>query len=232
MFVPNGFLIRAALRKHFEAWVYSRGHSYYATGHVQQCLAFPAGEGDWMVQAKVRGSKADPYRVQVVLGIQGPTLTIKSSCTCAMVEDCKHAVAALLYAANHDTRLFGMSENVIPLPALPGQPELALPMPPKLDPAWELWLKNLEHTVAEKTVPEQPAAPPEEHLLYLLRTIWDGAMLELVTARPLKKGGVRRGSVASLQHRRRRIFSLARSHRGRPRFAQKNHAGAWQLQRA
>jgi SNF2 family DNA or RNA helicase len=191
MFVPNGFIIRAALRKQFEPWVYSRGHSYYATGHVQQCLAFPAGEGDWIVQANVRGSQPQPYRVQIVLGANGPFLTFKSTCTCSMKEDCKHAVAALLYAANNDVRLFGVStDNIILFPTQqPSQRELSLQLPPKLDPAWELWLKELEHTAAESTPTERPAAQAEEQLLYLLKLTWNATLIEVVTARPLKKGG-------------------------------------------
>jgi SNF2 family DNA or RNA helicase len=199
MFVPNGLIIRAALRKQFDAWVYSRGHSYYATGHVQQCLAFPVEGDGWIVQGSVRGSQREPYRVQVMLGTSGPALTIKGTCTCAMVEDCKHAVAALLYAANNDVRLFGASgDNIIPFPAQSHQTDLSLQLPPRLDPAWDTWLKHLEVAAANSAKNERPAPQVEENLLYLLKQAWDSVLVELVTAKPLKKGGYGVGRAYSL----------------------------------
>ncbi|HUR45302.1 MAG TPA: SWIM zinc finger family protein, partial [Candidatus Saccharimonadales bacterium] len=143
MYVPDGFVIRQALRKYFEGLIYARGQSYYATGRVQECAAAPAPRDRWLIQAKVIGSEIEPYRVQVTLSPKGPALHIESMCTCPFGGNCKHAVAALLYAANHHLRLFGPptrdTELVQELWDIPFTGQQAL----KLDHRWEWWLSKL-----------------------------------------------------------------------------------------
>ena len=201
MYVPDGFTIRLALRKYFEGWIYARGQSYYATGRVHECAAAP-GTGDrWLVQAKVMGSEPEPYRVQIALSPRGPSLHIESSCTCPFGGGCKHAVAALLYTANHDVRLFGPpSRGTTPQLELENWKEQA-PVHPAftLDPRWVLWLNKLEADVAaEGKVETKPPQPQQRSILYVLQPRYKALAIQLQSVRLLKKGGFGGLTVCSL----------------------------------
>lgn len=72
-----------------EAWV--KGLLYFEQGQVMRLKVSPEA-----VVARVRGTRATPYRTEVLWSRIGGRWQLGSQCSCPMVFDCKHVVAAAL----------------------------------------------------------------------------------------------------------------------------------------
>ena len=72
-----------------EAW--SKGVRYFERARVTQVKVAPTA-----VVARVQGTRATPYRTEVAWSHTGRGWQLDSQCTCPMVFDCKHVVAAAL----------------------------------------------------------------------------------------------------------------------------------------
>jgi uncharacterized Zn finger protein len=84
-----GFFSRSAVEK---------GHAYKAQGRVSD---LEISEDLKHVRAKVRGSLASKYRVDVELDFGHDRLDdLDGECSCPMAFNCKHVVATLLEALN------------------------------------------------------------------------------------------------------------------------------------
>lgn len=136
---------------------YDRGVAYARRGMVGRISVLRGGE---MLQAPVAGSAGRSYSTTVYLDFEdGEPIEWNSTCTCPMVEDCKHVVAVLVSArsaiapapdrhstpARHSTPpLF----DAAALQAHTGAPALA---PVRALPAWETLLTAI---TAESVAPE------------------------------------------------------------------------------
>lgn len=85
------------LRRRFGAQTLEKARAYAASGAVID-LRCMEGATDVELQARVRGTQAQPYRAKVTIDAPEGEVEFRSSCTCPMLLDCKHVVAALLVA--------------------------------------------------------------------------------------------------------------------------------------
>ena len=96
---------------------YDRGVAYARRGMVGRISVLRGGE---MLQAPVAGSAGRSYSTTVYLDFEdGELIEWNSTCTCPMVEDCKHVVAVLVSARS--------AIAPAPDPALDARPALDTP---------------------------------------------------------------------------------------------------------
>src|SRR6266571_1169787 len=97
----------AAVRAHFDAQTLAKGRVYQQQRRVQNCLVTLAESGGWLIAAHVRGSQPTPYGVEIELSTGGDAPPIiQGSCSCPMVEDCKHVAAVLLHVLEKPEQWF------------------------------------------------------------------------------------------------------------------------------
>jgi superfamily II DNA or RNA helicase len=75
-----------------------RGLDYARGGHVVEATIEPVDDQTERVTARVRGSAAVPYKVQVDVGRAERRVLIESRCDCPVGYNCKHGAAALIAA--------------------------------------------------------------------------------------------------------------------------------------
>src|SRR6266853_1977509 len=100
----------AVVRAHFDAHTLAKGRVYQHQSRVQNCLVTLAESGGWLIAADVRGSRPAPYGVEIELSTGGDgTPVIEGSCSCPMIEDCKHVAAVLLHLLEKPQQWFNPS---------------------------------------------------------------------------------------------------------------------------
>jgi len=166
------------LRKEIPAPYLTRGRAYQAGGRVRNLAV---RDGGARIGATVQGNRAKPYRTDVRLRNARGRVRIEGGCSCPMVFNCKHVAATLLEALAQRSSVT-VARSPAPDPA---------PPPATANYALQAWLENLERAAHGGG---KAAAPTEgERLLYILKLDRGlrqaRAWVEIVVARPLKRGG-------------------------------------------
>ena len=196
--------LRKAVHELFPVETLAKGSAYKAQHRVLECTMVK-GDG-WLVSARVRGSRARPYAVDVEILPEGDELDIFGTCACPQATDCKHVAAVLLQLLDWPVSAFGGAK-----PAVGGGGQLAL-LPedvgsgspvvaavPELNPQWQAWLRRVDGEVVRGT--EAEAGEDEEGpdwLVFYLRPQTGRLAVELGVVRRLKKGGYGKSRSASL----------------------------------
>ena len=89
-----------------------KGHTYRAQGRVK---ALEISEDLTHIRAKVRGSTASDYRVDIQLEFGPDRLAeLDGECSCPMTFNCKHVVATLLEALSGTPSVKPMAIQLVP----------------------------------------------------------------------------------------------------------------------
>ena len=157
-----------------------KGHAYQAQGRVS---ALEISEDLTHIRAKVRGSAASGYRVDIQLEFGRDRLAeLDGECSCPMTFNCKHVVATLLEALNGKQRPSGGT--------MAGeQKTLAPSVPPPLPYEVNEWLENFGRALRGDDYP----AELNQRLLYCLGPFQEGMhtpvlAVSLRSVRVLKAG--------------------------------------------
>ena len=86
------------LHEAFHELSLQRGLDYTRTGQVVEAHIEPVDDGAERVIARVRGSAAVPYEVQVDVARAERGVLLESHCDCPVGYNCKHGAAALIAA--------------------------------------------------------------------------------------------------------------------------------------
>ena len=184
----------AAVRAHFDAHTLAKGRVYQLQRRVRNCRTTQSESAGWLLAGDVRGTQPTPYDVEIELstGSDG-TPVIQGSCSCPMIEDCKHVAAVLLHALEKPEQWF----NPRTAPASDAAPSMVNSpfVGSRLDRPWEQWLRELEQSLPAVPGPSDAPAlrgqPPElpEEIRYILRPQPGKLKLDLAVVRRLKTGG-------------------------------------------
>ncbi|MGV1009571.1 MAG: SNF2-related protein [Dermatophilaceae bacterium] len=140
-------LSRADIESIVGSTTYQRGAAYARRGMVGPISVLRDGHG---LQARVAGSAGRAYSTTVALDVDdGNLIDWSSSCTCPMVEDCKHVVAVIL-SARTSTAAAPAREPGAARPA--GRTPSLAPVP--APPAWEALLRPITAVPTGSTCPE------------------------------------------------------------------------------
>jgi superfamily II DNA or RNA helicase len=141
------------------------------------------GPGAWEITAKVSGSAPQPYDVKVLCGDMMGRPFIKGRCSCPMLENCKHVLAAVLRALGSPPKIpqpavtlmlpdAGPASKAIQVPSLPNP----VSPPPKPKPEtsvhlsrdWTQWIGEMRKAaIAEARQADE--SRPKMRLLYVLK---------------------------------------------------------------
>jgi superfamily II DNA or RNA helicase len=147
----------------------AKGEHLYRENKVIHCKMSNAGT-ICRAEAQVRGTAPTPYDVTVDCWMQAKQVFLNATCTCPMLENCKHIYAVLLTAQDRSAPTpeprgrvpFSRPPNIVPLP----QP------PPQLSAEWKQWLTSITKTVAPEPGEDSSTAPGAgavRTLLYVLK---------------------------------------------------------------
>ncbi|MDI3547190.1 MAG: hypothetical protein PWR10_842 [Halanaerobiales bacterium] len=91
-----------ALKKAVPDRIFRRGKNYYNSGKIQDYNVIPLNEGEFRIEARVRGTTM--YVVSIFLQIEGNHFSLYGNCSCPYNwgEICKHVVAVLYRFINED----------------------------------------------------------------------------------------------------------------------------------
>ena len=198
--------LRRVVHNFFPVATLAKGSAYKAQHRVTNCSVV-RGDG-WLVSARVQGSRAKPYVVEVEILPVGDELELHGTCSCPLVIDCKHIAAVLLHVLDLPAAEFGPVQSdtgasASAEAALSGSAgqltlaglEAALRNPEKpptagLDALWLGWLARVEHEASRAAAPEAEAAAAEpDFVVYVIRPMVGRLRLDLGVARRLVKGG-------------------------------------------
>jgi len=91
------YLDEAGIIKHVDYSYFSRGKAYFRQKAVEDFSV----QGN-QVSGSVRGSRVQPYRTTIALGVKG---IVSSNCSCPLMGECKHVAAlALAFLQKHGGR--------------------------------------------------------------------------------------------------------------------------------
>ena len=124
-----------------------------------------------MVKAQVRGTAPTPYEVTAECWRHGKEMFFNASCTCPMLENCKHIYAVLLLAREQTAPASNLRPGA-PVPNVRQRDRLQAPAPPKLSPEWRRWLNRIRQGAAQQPGEDSSAAravDPFRALLYALK---------------------------------------------------------------
>ena len=178
--------LRRAVHDHFPVETLAKGSAYKAQHRVLDC-GMVRGDG-WLVSARVRGSRAKPYEVDIEILPEGDGLAIFGTCACPLATGCKHVAAVLLQLLEWPASAFGTGN-----PAAGGGGQLALlpedagaaagePVPapaPVLHPQWQAWLRQVDGEVARGMAVGQEDEEGPDCLVFYLRPQTGRVRLEL-----------------------------------------------------
>src|ERR1051326_5991208 len=185
-----GFVVRA----HFDPHTLAKGRVYQQQRRVQNCAVSRAQSGGWLIAADVRGSQAAPYSVGIQLSLaDAGTPVFQGTCSCPMMEDCKHVAAVFLHVLEKPERWFnqGIALPSDAMPSLFDMPAARF----RLDHEWDGWLRAVERSARAVSGPDgalgqsglTPEPPEEVH--YILRPQSGRLKLDRTGVRRLKACG-------------------------------------------
>ena len=112
--------------------IFSRGVSYERQGRVHELIVSKNGT---TVDARVRGTRRQPYVVRIVAPSRGSSTELISSCSCPMGGACKHVVAAAIAMVRAQR-------------CVPSQPRPDSVAASENDISLTAWLRRIEATMA------------------------------------------------------------------------------------
>jgi superfamily II DNA or RNA helicase len=177
----------------------AKGEQLYREKKVLQCEVTNAGMKCEAV-AKVLGSAPSPYEVTMACWLIDRELFLKGTCTCPVVENCKHIYAVLLAARDRSTSELAPRSSAParkPLAAAPRPPAPPPPPPqPQLAPEWKRWLDRVTQGAPPESKEEASATPgfdPVRRLLYIIKPSAKGGCVsaEFFEARFMPNGVVK-----------------------------------------
>jgi superfamily II DNA or RNA helicase len=138
----------------------AKGEQLKTSCRIISCDATERGARCEIV-AQVQGSALAPYEVRVECGVQSGAPFLHASCTCPVIENCKHIYAAILVASTWDEGT-GAPSNIVPLPAAAAAPRA------ELSPDWQAWLERI--TKGTRAGAVEAYAPEQSiRLFYVLK---------------------------------------------------------------
>jgi len=194
MFEAHSPSVRRALQEFFDPVTFAKGRAYAQQGRVVGGELNAESDGSWTLTSSVRGSKARPYDVTVLIERDPEgTWYFDGECSCPLEFDCKHVVAAVLHVTNPAG---SGAQPTLPLgdekTALSSRtPASFLPPPPRiLNAEVKSWLQRVAQAVQVKTpAAAVPLVEPQERLIYILSKSYGQVKVELSVMKALKKGG-------------------------------------------
>jgi superfamily II DNA or RNA helicase len=144
----------------------AKGEQLYRENKVIRCEVTHLGMR-CQAEAQVRGTSPAPYDVQVDCWVQSRQLFLNASCTCPLLDNCKHIYAVLLTARDQSAPAPAPRSSA---PAF--NPRPSAPPPPQLSAEWKRWLNRITEGAAPEPGEDSPAAPgvdPVRTLLYVLK---------------------------------------------------------------
>ena len=171
-----------------------RGEEYVEQGRVQE---FRSSESN-RLQANVRGSRPQPYVVDVRLVPGNVGTQVYGLCSCPMRVNCKHVAAVLLHALRNGSAA-PLAPQMSAPPALAREPStsrISVAAEKQLPFELELWLGRAQRASNAQPEREHYAPNVAQRLLYTLRlqTPPCAPQVQLVLARRRKAGGYSGGS--------------------------------------
>jgi superfamily II DNA or RNA helicase len=171
----------------------AKGEQLYREGKLIRCEVNDLGI-QCHVSALVQGSAARPYDVSLNCWQTGRQMFLNASCTCPMLENCKHIYAVLLAARDQAAPA--------PIPRPPARARVA--QPPKLSPEWRQWLDRVTRNATEESRGNSFAASGIEldrRLLYVLKPSGkSGNMVEFYEVSFAPNGAVKSKDQVLLVH--------------------------------
>src|SRR5580658_7857101 len=166
MFDLNSPQFQELLKRRFHYGTRAKGEKLYQEDKVAHCEVTEL-KTQCNAVAQVQGSAPLPYDVVLNYGQQGKQAFMNASCTCPMLENCKHIYAVLL-AARELSAPVPDPRRVTP--RLPFRPRPA--PPPQLSPEWKQWLNRITKVSPGKAgedSSEAAGSEPLRRLLYILK---------------------------------------------------------------
>jgi superfamily II DNA or RNA helicase len=144
----------------------AKGDQLYRENKVIQCKMTNVGTS-CRAEARVRGTSPTPYEVTLDCWLHSRQVFLNASCTCPLLENCKHIYAVLLTVQDRS------APAPTPRPSAPvPAPRPSAPPPPQLSAEWKRWLNRITEGAAAEPGEDSSVAPggdPVRALLYVLK---------------------------------------------------------------
>ena len=141
-------LTKSAIKSAYTSATHHKGKGYYAAHRVVDLHITHPSTAESLINAQVQGTTL--YTVSVRILDTKHVIRLEGDCSCPLQHDCKHIVAALLQAVDHNTSFIAATKsNVIPL-SQKIKPDITD------DPRVTHWLRQLQHVMTEKSAAHVP----------------------------------------------------------------------------
>ncbi|MCX7118422.1 MAG: SNF2-related protein [Legionellales bacterium] len=177
-------LTNSAIKSAYTSATHHKGKSYYAAHRVVDLHITHPSTSESLVNAQVQGTTL--YTVSIRIADTKHVIRLEGDCSCPLQRDCKHIVAALLQAVDHNASISAVTKsNVIPF-SQKAKPDITD------DPRVTHWLRQLQHVMASKSA--APVPIDETYGLYYVLSKIVGETHQLgvepLLVRRLKAGGL------------------------------------------
>ncbi len=177
-------LTKSGIKSAYNSSTYHKGKGYHAARYVVDLHIAHISTTESLVKARVQGTTL--YSVSIGIKNTKHAIHLDGECSCPLKKNCKHIVATLLQAMEHQASVVNeMKNNVIPFDSK---------MKPDTidDPRVNGWLRQLQHAMTEMSL--APTAVDETHGLYYVLSNIAGESHQLgvepLLIRHLKAGGL------------------------------------------
>ena len=189
MFDLHSLKFKKLCEHRFHYGTRAKGEQLHRENQVIRCEVTHLGMR-LQAEAQVRGTAPTPYDVAVACWVQSKQIFLHASCTCPMLENCKHIYAVLLAARDRS------ATAPAPRPSAPAAPS-------KLSPEWKRWLDRITNGTGPEPGADSrghPGLAPARTLLYVVKSSGKrgGVAVEFFEAQFAPNGVVKAKSQASL----------------------------------
>lgn len=177
-------LTKSGIKSAYPSATHHKGKAYYAAQRVIDLHITHTSAAESLIKAQVQGTTL--YTVSIRIQNTKHTIRLDGDCSCPLKHDCKHVVAALLQAVDHNASFIAKTKNnVIPL-SQKAKPDIID------DPRVTHWLSQLQRVITEQSA--APVPVDETYgLYYVLSKITSESHqlgVEPLLIRRLKTGGL------------------------------------------
>ena len=177
-------LTKSAIKSAYTSVTHHKGKSYYAAHRVVDLHITHPSTAESLINAQVQGTTL--YTVSIRIVDTKHVIRLEGDCSCPLQRDCKHIVATLLQAVDHNASISAVTKNnVIPF-SQKAKSDITD------DPRVTHWLRQLQHAMAETSA--APVPIDETYGLYYVLSKIVGETHQLgvepLLVRRLKAGGL------------------------------------------
>jgi len=177
-------LTKSAIKSAYTSATHHKGKNYYAAHRVVDLHITHQSTAESLINAQVQGTTL--YAVSIRIVDIKHVIRLEGDCSCPLQRDCKHIVAALLQAVDHNSSFIATTKsNVIPF-SQKAKPDIVD------DPRVTHWLRQLQHVMDERS--SSPVPIDEAYGLYYVLSKIVGETHQLgvepLLVRRLKAGGL------------------------------------------